>query len=92
MFQLIEIMTRKYIRKPVEVEALEWTGDNVTEILAFSNACFSYEKNGVNVLAVSTLEGTMTASVGDYIIKGIQGEFYACKPDVFKLTYDLVTE
>ena len=83
---------RKYVKKPVEIEAVEWTGDNLIEILDFSNACFSYERGGKRVLAISTLEGTMTASVGDYIIKGIQGEFYACKPDIFKLTYDLVTE
>lgn len=85
-------MTRKYIKKPVEIEALQWTGDNVAEILAFASSCFSYERNGKPILAVVTLEGTMTASPGDYIIKGIQGEFYACKPDIFALTYDLVTE
>jgi len=83
---------RKYVKKPVEIEALQWTGDNLVEILSFAKACFSYEKNGSSVLAVATLEGTMTASVGDYIIKGIQGEFYACKPDIFNLTYEEVTE
>jgi hypothetical protein len=85
-------MMRKYVKKPVEIEALQWTGDNVTEILSFATACFSYEKNGARVLAVATLEGTMTASVGDYIIKGVQGEFYPCKPEIFDLTYEEVTE
>ena len=85
-------MMRRYVKKPVEIEALQWTGDNITEILSFAESCFSYEKNGSPVLAVATLEGTMTASVGDYIIKGVQGEFYPCKPDIFALTYDLVTE
>jgi hypothetical protein len=85
-------MTRKYVKKPVEIEALQWTGDNVIDVLNFASACFSYEKNGSSVLAVATLEGTMTASVGDYIIKGVQGEFYPCKPDIFDLTYSIVTE
>lgn len=82
----------RYVKKPVEIEAVQWTGDNLVEILDFSSACFSYERGGKRVLAISTLEGNMTASVGDYIIKGIQGEFYACKPDIFNLTYDSVTE
>lgn len=85
-------MTHRYVKKPVKIEAMQWTGDNLTAVLAFSSSCFSYEKNSKPILAVATLEGTMTASVGDYIIKGIQGEFYPCKPDVFELTYDLVTE
>jgi len=78
----------KYTKKPVQIEAEQWTGENVTEILNFCTQCFSYEKNGANVLAIATLEGTMTASEGDMIIKGVQGEFYACKKDIFDLTYD----
>jgi hypothetical protein len=81
----------KYIKKPVEIEAIKWDGENTKEILAFCHDCFSYQKNNVNVLVINTLEGTMKASIGDYIIKGIQGEFYACKPDIFLLTYDEVT-
>jgi hypothetical protein len=81
-------MPLKYVKKPVVIEAVIWTGDNVTEVLSFCNDCFSYEKHGENHLDISTLEGTMSASVGDYIIKGIKGEFYACKPDIFLMTYD----
>lgn len=81
-------MLLKYTKKPVTVEAIIWTGDNVTEVLSFCNDCFSYMRNEENLLDISTLEGTMHASVGDYIIKGVKGEFYACKPDIFLMTYD----
>jgi len=84
-------MLKKYVKKPVEIEAIQWTGENTKEILAFCHDCFSYQKNNVNVLVINTLEGTMKGSIGDFIIKGVKGEFYACKPDVFMLTYDEVT-
>jgi hypothetical protein len=82
----------KYRKKPVEIEALQWTGENVTEVLNFCPSCFTKSIPGTeyNELFISTLEGPMKASVGDYIIKGIKSEFYACKPDVFELTYDKV--
>ena len=81
----------KYRKKPVEIEAIQWDGENTTEILSFCSDCYSYLRNDLPVLAINTLEGNMTASIGDYVIKGIKGEFYACKPDVFLLTYDQVT-
>ena len=80
----------KYVKKPVEIEAVQWTGDNLLEVLNFCSSCFSYERNGQQVLTISTLEGNMNASHGDFIIKGVKGEFYACKPDVFEMTYDKV--
>lgn len=83
-------MTRKYRKKPVEIEALQWTGQNTTDILAFCHDCFSYQKDNVNVLVINTLEGTMKATIGDYVIKGVKGEFYACKADIFYMTYDEV--
>jgi hypothetical protein len=84
-------MMPKYRKKPVEIEAIQWDGENTTEILAFCSDCFSYKKNDFAVLVINTLEGTMKASIGDYVIKGVKGEFYACKPDIFLLTYDQVT-
>ena len=78
----------KYVKKPVVIEAVQWTGENLIDLLNFCDKCFSYEKNNKAVLAIATLEGTMVASIGDFIIKGVQGEFYACKPDIFELTYD----
>lgn len=85
-------MMRKYVKKPITIEAVQWTGDNRKEIFEFCDKCYfntSFETGELN-LKIQTLEGTMEASIGDYIIKGIQNEFYPCKPDIFKLTYDEV--
>lgn len=84
---------RKYRKKPVEIEALQWKGDNLTEVLDFCNKCYAKPIPGTdhNDLIISTLEGPMKASVGDYIIKGVKSEFYACKPDIFEMTYEEVT-
>ena len=79
----------KYIKKPVEVEAVQWNGKNAEEVLEFTNHAAKV-KNGK--MQISTLEGTMTASAGDYIVKGVKGEFYPCKPDIFRETYASVEE
>lgn len=85
----------KYRKKPVEVEACQYTGDVYTTKCtrdfnkAYQDGIFR-EEDGK--LLIETLEGTMTASKGDYIIKGINGEFYPCKPDVFEKTYEPVNE
>jgi hypothetical protein len=76
----------KYRKKPVEIDAIQWTGDNKLEIFDFCN--MSYINN--QELRIQTLEGSMIASVGDYIIKGVKGEFYPCKPDIFELTYEKI--
>jgi hypothetical protein len=73
----------KYTKKPVTIEALQWTGDNRKELFDF---CDQSYMNG-DELRIQTLEGSMIASIGDYIIKGVKGEFYPCKPDIFELTY-----
>lgn len=81
----------KFIKKPVAIEAIEWTGENVNEVLDFMdwrNADHD-ERNG---LVIHTLEGNHNATPGDYIIKGVAGEFYPCKPDIFKQTYYTETE
>lgn len=83
----------RYTKKPVTIDAIQWTGINQQEILDFcGEACvFSSEKTSKiktkNKLLIGTLEGIMEASVGDFIIKGIKNEFYPCKPDIFELTY-----
>lgn len=78
----------KYRKKPVEIEAVQWTGDNIEEIVAWmsENAIGQLKESGSN-LVIATLEGDMTASHGDYIIKGVNGEYYPCKPDIFEKTY-----
>ena len=82
----------KYVKKPVEVEAVQWTGNNRPEIWDFCSLCYFNTdiETGELKLIIQTLEGNMGASIGDFIIKGIKGEFYACKEDIFKLTYDKV--
>ena len=77
-------------KRPVEIQALVWTGENTTEVVEFCDACYTYHRNNEPELMINTLEGPMKASQGDYIIRGIKGEFYACKPDIFELTYESV--
>ena len=80
----------KYRKKPVVIEAIQWTGDNLNEIIKFMK--FSNRTRTVyrDKIIIYTLEGAMTASIGDYIIKGVSGEFYPCKPDIFEKTYEKV--
>ncbi len=89
----------KYRKKPVVIEAIQWTGDNLKEIIDFtglhpSASKWSWEEYEQVVknegLKIFTLEGTHMASIGDMIIKGVKGEFYPCKPDIFEQTYELV--
>lgn len=79
-------MIKKYVKKPVVIEAVQWTGLNMIEIANFIPNGKRYEFDG-DVCIIQTLEGVMTASKGDYIIKGVKGEFYPCKPDIFEETY-----
>lgn len=77
----------KYRKKPVEIEAVCWNGYNYDEIMELGEK--SIQRSGKDLL-IYTLEGTMRASVGDYIIKGVNEELYPCKPDIFNLTYEKV--
>lgn len=77
----------KYRKKPVVIEAIQWTNNNLDEVLEFA-----YERSIVvnGELFLETLEGRMRANVGDFLIKGIKGEVYPCKPDIFEETYESV--
>jgi len=89
----------KYIKKPVAIEAVVWTGGNHREMFDFLEEKYdsSISTDGENFfisharvqggLVIKTLEGEHIASIGDYIIKGIKGEFYPCREDIFKATY-----
>ena len=77
----------KYRKKPVVVEAVQWTGNNWGELTDFMHDAYGVEGQKITIV---TLEGTMTADVGDWIIKGVKGEFYPCKPDIFEATYEEV--
>ena len=76
----------RYRTKPCEIEAVQWTGRNVVEIMRFVKNESAIITNGV--LIIKTLEGDMVASTGDYIIRGLRGEYYPCKPDVFQKKYE----
>jgi hypothetical protein len=93
----------KYRKKPVVVEAIQWTGSNLEEIRNFVGSDLIEEyveffdiKRTLNKMlvdiAIDTLEGTMRVDYGDYIIEGVKGEFYPCKPDIFLKTYEEVIE
>ena len=84
----------KYRKKPVIITAIQWDGKNKKEILDFIDNTNAYisEANGKADIIVHTLEGDMHASEGDFIIRGIKGEYYPCKPDIFWDTYDAVEE
>lgn len=78
----------KYRKKPVTIEAVRWTGDNRKEIHDFCSDAYTVDCS----LYIKTLEGVHIARAGDYIIKGVHGEFYPCKPDIFEETYEEVPE
>lgn len=84
-------MTNQYRKKPIVIEAVQYDGDNEFDIKDWAQGVitspFTYGKNPPN-LEIKTLEGTMIANVGDWIIKGVKGEFYPCKPDIFEATYE----
>lgn len=76
----------KYRKKPVVIDAVQWTGDNVEEVQSLG-IDREIEVDGDELL-IYTLEGTMTAATNDWIIKGVKGEIYPCKPDIFEATYE----
>lgn len=79
-----------YRKKPVPVEARQYTGDNFLELMSWSNSRVTiFDINGATVY-VNTLEGPMRFDVGDYIIKGVHGEFYPCCKDIFDETYERI--
>ena len=83
----------QYRKKPVVIEAVQWDGSNVDEVLGFILATGSARRglgDNRNSLFIDTREGTMEASKSDWIIRGIKGEFYPCKPEIFEATYEKV--
>ena len=82
----------KYRKKPVVIDAEQLTEANLSTVAKFMGAQFRLSTDGAAApqVIIPTLEGNMTASVGDWIIRGVQGEFYPCKPDIFAATYEAV--
>lgn len=96
-------MIKKYIKKPVQIEAIQLKEDNIIEVFDFLDGAnyketksseeledFNQRMLKQGYIEIETLEGIMKASFGDFIIKGVKGEFYPCKPDIFQATYEEV--
>lgn len=84
-------MVMKVRKKPVEVEAVQWTGENLEEIIKFCGKYLSFIKgDSQTFMYTQTLKGFHRVSLGEYIIKDIKGEFYPCKPDIFEMTYERI--
>lgn len=85
-------------KKPVVIEAVQWTGSNVDEVVQhctsghWESDPFEGLPTEHAMFVIPTLEGVMIASVGDWIIRGVKGEFYPCKPDIFEATYEAVDD
>ena len=92
------IFNMKFRKKPVIIEAIQYLGnDNLDVVLNFigkdkGTYIPSRQKNVDPAIAIQTLEGCMIANKDDWIIRGVKGEYYPCKPDIFKATYEAVEE
>ena len=87
----------KYVKKPVVIDAMQYVGQQDLSELKIWVETFDVEFRtyfnadaNSDILSINTLEGTMSVSIGDFVIRGVKGEFYACKPDVFEMTYDKI--
>ena len=91
--EALEKFYGEYTKKPVKISAVLFDG-STESLIALNSSKFGLDpvklvnENGKDYIVIPTLEGDMKASVGDYIIKGVNGEFYPCKPDIFEKTYD----
>jgi len=85
-------MTKQYRKKPVVIEAVQFTSETKDQAFNFitCNKTADFDTDGNPILKIQTLEDWMTATLGDWIIKGVAGEFYPCKPDIFDATYEAV--
>lgn len=85
----------KYTKKPVIIEAYQYLGYNKDDINLFFGKDIldtNWDNNPMtpSKVTINTLEGRMEVSIGDYIVRGLKGEYYPCKPDIFELTYEKV--
>ena len=93
----------RYRKKPVEVEAMRLDRHNTKDVCDWIASCQYHDPDNEHgeqsvgyltdgTVVIDTLEGRMVASIGDYVIRGVKGEFYPCKPDIFEQTYEQVTQ
>ena len=81
----------RFRKKSVEIDAMQLTWEGAPEALKFCQGVPVYDMTGkMEALVIDTLEGEMLCQFGDWIIKGVKGEFYPCKPDIFAATYEAV--
>lgn len=88
----------KYRKKPIVIEAFKWTGDRdqtedpiwIIDAIRRDDVWFANSGTEACTMCIRTLEGVMTAQRGDYIIQGVKGEIYPCKPDIFEASYEVV--
>jgi hypothetical protein len=92
---MISIQTKTFRKKPVEIQAFQLDGDVIDSVLEAAGCSPAY-LDGITFYPyhaeIKTLEGTMRADIGDWIITGVNGEKYPCKPDIFQKTYEEVVE
>lgn len=99
--EALEKFYGEYVKKPVKISAVLFDG-STESVIALNSTKFGLDPVRLHVasdeekakgendyIIIPTLEGNMKATIGDYIIKGINGEFYPCKPDIFKKTYNI---
>jgi len=79
------MQAQKFRKKPVVIEAIQLTLFNLEAVEEFVGGDLANIRGGI---VIATLEGPMRANLGDWIIKGVAGEFYPCKPDIFEATYE----
>ncbi len=83
----------KYRKKPVVIEAVQFTEESKDQVFNWIT-CNRYPyfdtSDGKPMIKIETLEGDMFAKLGDWVIRGVKGEFYPCKPDIFEATYEAV--
>lgn len=82
----------KYRKKPLVIEAVQFDGTDASVEWLLPQLMSKEIGRACSHLYINTLEGIMTADIGDYVIKGVRGEFYPCKPDIFEATYEQVNE
>jgi hypothetical protein len=93
MSRRLDMFPKQFRKRPVVIEAMEFTLEAAGEMRTIEAWCGGSVKGVMlpvkdRVLDIQTLEGEMRASIGDWIIKGVKGEFYPCKPDIFAATYE----
>lgn len=82
-------MTNRYRKRPIEIDAIRWTGENIKDVADFTDGHRDVVHDGdSHSLLVSTPEGRMRCMAGDWLIRGVEGEYYPCRDSIFQATYE----